>query len=288
MIRKLFAGLITGLALAVLLSACRTPPESGAGATAAPPELLQPSYLFEVVRYLYRWHLDESEVERMEEQKQLVVWVRRLEPKLDPGDRSLEGEILLPQLQLSARVKKEDYSIEELGVVEKSPRFRVTRITRDQVPARAPRDCAVVGVDMTELRDYLFRTRDQHDYPDQALLEHLRQALRKEESKPGLHTTNAITGEQIFHLAPLSPVANEAWVFWESGRKLFYVASDIDLANPAAWEHESLLVHIFDLDEQVVGSHEEAPGSNRFLTRDQVSRVLFNSLVLGQRLSVAP
>jgi len=42
------------------------------------------------------------------------------------------------------------------------------------------------------------------------------------------------------------------------------------------------------LDQQVVVSHEEAPGSNRFLTRYQVSRALFNCVILGQRITVPP
>ena len=77
-------------------------------------------------------------------------------------------------------------------------------------------------------------------------------------------------------------------MFWEAGRKLFYFASDIDLANPVVWQHEALTARIFDLDEQVVVSHEEAPGSNRFLTRYQVSRALFNCIILGQRVVVPP
>jgi hypothetical protein len=44
----------------------------------------------------------------------------------------------------------------------------------------------------------------------------------------------------------------------------------------------------FDLDQQVVVSHEEALGSNRFLTRYQVSRTLFNCLIFGQRITVSP
>jgi hypothetical protein len=287
MTRKVVSGPLAAIAVAVLLlSGCRTAsPPPGASAS-IPPELLQPSYLFEVVRYLYHWHLGESELDRLEGEPQLIVWVRRLEPKLDPGDRSLEAEILLPQLQLTAKVKKEDYTIPELGVVDKSPNFRVTRITRDQVPARAARDWAIVRVDMQEVRDYLFRTRNQHEYADLALVEHLRQALRKEASAPGILGTNTLKGDQVIHLAPLSPVANETWAFWEAGRKLFYIASDIDLANPAVWDNESLMIHIYDLDDQVVGSHEEAPASNRFLTRDQVSRALFNCMVLGQRIIV--
>jgi hypothetical protein len=286
-VRRIFC--LLPLALAVLLPACSTVASpAAANASAPPPELLQTNYLYEVVRYLYRWHLDESEIERLVGAKRFIFWACRLEPKLDPGDRSVLGEIFLPQVSLSVKVKKTDYTIEDLRLEVKSPSFRVTRITRGQVPARAPRGCAVVEVDMEAMRDYLFRTRNQHDYPDAALVERLRQALRKEAAKQGILATNAPTGEQMIHLAPLSPVANDTWVFWEAGRKLFYFASDIDLANPAVWEHQSLMVHIFDLDQQVVVSHEEAPGSNRFLTRYQVSRALFNCILLGQRVSLPP
>jgi len=69
---------------------------------------------------------------------------------------------------------------------------------------------------------------------------------------------------------------------------LLYFASDIDLSNPAVWQHETLLARLFDVDQQVVVSPAEAPGSNRFLTRYQVSRALFNCVVLGQRVSVPP
>ena len=112
--------------------------------------------------------------------------------------------------------------------------------------------------------------------------------MRKEAAKEGLLATNNAAVEHVVHVAPLSPVANEIWVFWEGGRKLLYFASDIDLANPDVWRHEALVARIFDLDQQVVVTHEEAPGSNRFLTRYQVSRALFNCILLGQRVSVPP
>ena len=287
-LRKCFC-FVFSLALVLLLPACRTTPApEPAGVSVVPPELLEQSYLFEIVRYLYRWQLDESEVERIVGQKQFVLWVRRLDPRLDPGDRSRLAEILLPQLGITVKVKQADYTIDELGVTVKSPDFRITRISRGQLPDRPPRACTTVKVDMQTMRDYLFRTRSQHDYPGPALIERLRNALRKEAAKQGILATNALTQEQVVHVAPLSPVANDIWVFWEAGRKLFYFASDIDLANPAVWEHQSLMVHIFDLDQQVVVSHEEAPGSNRFLTRYQVSRTLFNCIIFGQRIVVPP
>jgi hypothetical protein len=278
------------LAFVALLLGCRTTPTPAAPSVASdvPSELLQPPYLYEIVRYLYRWDLDESEIERVVGAKRFVFWVRRLEPKLDPGDQSVLGEILLPQLDRSVKVKKADYRIEETGTTVNSQTFRITKVTHARIPSRVPRFCEVVAVDMKEMRDYLFRTRNQHDFPDAELVERLREALRKEAAKEGLLATNAPATEQVVHLAPLSPVANEIWVFWETGRKLLHFASDIDLANPEVWRHEVLAARIFDLDQQVVVSHEEAPGSNRFLTRYQVSRTLFNCLIFGQRITVPP
>ncbi len=280
---------VLSLMLVVLLSACQSMESAKtASALTVTPELVQKPYLFEIVRYLYRWQLDEVEVDRLVGAKNVVFWVQRVEAPLDPGDRSALAEILLPQVGLRVKVKKADYRIEELGTEVKSANFRITQVIRGDLPTRSPRGAEVVEVDMQELRDYLFRTRAQHDYPDPALVVRLQQALRKEAAREGLLATNDFAGNKIVHVAPLSPVANEIWVFWEAGRRLFSFASDIDLANPAVWQHETLLARLYDLDQQVVVSHEEAPGSNRFLTRYEVSRALFNCILFGQRLTVQP
>ena len=50
-------------------------------------------------------------------------------------------------------------------------------------------------------------------------------------------------------------------------------------------EHDELAVRIFDIDEQVVVSLDEVPGSNAYLTRDQVGRVLYNCMVYGKSLT---
>jgi hypothetical protein len=285
------ARIISGIFLLVvsgfLLPACRTMPTEKI-TMAPPPEITQTNYLFEVVRHLYRWHIDESEVERIVGSKRFIFWVCRLDTQLDPGDQSILGEIILPQVNLSVRVKKADYRIEELGTVVQSKSFKITQVIRGQAPGYAPRACVVVEVEVKEMLDYLFQTRNQRDYPDAVLVDRLRQAVRKEAEAAGIIQTNAAAVEQVVHLAPLSPVANETWVFWEAGRKLLHFASDIDLANPAVWQHEVLAARIYDLDQQVVVTHEEAPGSNRFLTRYQVSRALFNCVVLGQRITLPP
>ena len=53
------------LGLVVVLVACRTPHRIETSTTTVPAELVQPAYLYEVARHLYRWYLDEAEVERL-------------------------------------------------------------------------------------------------------------------------------------------------------------------------------------------------------------------------------
>ena len=95
-------------------------------------------------------------------------------------------------------------------------------------------------------------------------------------------------GKQIVHCAPLSPVADEVWVFWETGRLLLHFDSDMDLQSEALWKHSELTADVYDIDEQVVVSLQEVPGSNAYLTRDQVGRALYNCIVLGKKYELAP
>ena len=244
------------LVLSGLLAACQSTAPVGPRAQAATTELSQLSYL-----------------EMM---------------NLDPGDHSQFADILLPQLDLSVRVKKADYRIAETGTEVKSQHFKITRVTRGDVPRHRPPGCAVVSWDSEEMRDFLFRTRFQHDYFDPVIVQHLCDAVREQAAKEGLSSTNILGGQQLIDIATLSPAANETWVLWEIRRKLFHISSDIDLADPAVWKYQTLRIRTFDLNQQVVISHREATGSNFYLTRYQVSRALFNCIVIGQRIDVPP
>lgn len=276
----------------VLLAAAVRAQETAAPATApvapepavaaVPAELTEPPYLYEVIRHLYRWYLDESDIEQRADGSAFDMWVRRLDVKLDEGDHSEFAEIDLPLLGIAVRVKKADYTSEDLGVDVKSKGFRIVNVARTDLPAEPPAGSAVVTVPVAEMKDYLFRTRSQAEFPDAAMLARLRMALLQH---LGLDPEKREAGEQIVHIAPLSPVANELWVFWENKKMLIRFASDIDLENPAMWEHQTLAIRTYDILTQTVVSLNEAPGSNEFLTRDQVGRALFNCVILGQRLA---
>jgi hypothetical protein len=234
--------------------------------------------------------MDENDVERIASQPDMVFWIRRVNVKLDPGDQSIFAEITLPQLDTKIVLKKANYTMEETKTEVKSRNFRVKNVARGTLPAKPLPGCQVVRLPLQELKDYLFRTRNQPDYPDAALFERMRDELRKEvaREKENLGLTNAVVGEQVVYLAPLSPVGNDAWVFWANQKMLIRFSSDIDLSNPAVWEHESMRVTVYDTYRQGVVSLAEAAGSNRFMTRNQIGRALYNCIVLGQRVAVTP
>jgi hypothetical protein len=246
--------------------------------------LKDPTYLYEVVRHVYRWHLDENDVDRLAGTQEFPFWVRMLDAPLDKGDHSLRAEIVMPLVGVAVTVKKPDYRIDELNLAVTSGAFRITGVSKIGIPDKPLPEHRVVNVAYAEMRAYLFRTREEATFPDEALTDRLRVAVRKE---MGLQPQARTPGRQIAHLAPLSPVANEAWVYLENHKLLVRFASDIDLVNPAVWAHEALMVKTWDVQSQVVVSLDEAAGSNAFMTRDQIGRALYNCIVLGQRLEVA-
>ncbi len=246
-------------------------------------ELLEPTYLYELTRHLYRWYMDENDVERDTDSPTLTFWVRRLDVALDEGDRSEIDTICLPLMGIEVKVKKADYVIEDMDLVVKSKGFRIINVSREPFPEEPPPGTVVVEIDHAQMREYLFRTRSQAEFPDRAMLERLRVAVREH---VGLDPEKRDPGEKIVHIAPLSPVANELWVFVEHEKALIRFSSDIDLENPEMWEHQTLGIRTYDILKQTVVSMNEAAGSNEFLTRDQVGRALFNCILLGQRLAV--
>ena len=249
-----------------------------------PAEVMEPSYLAEVTQHLYRWYMDEADVEREAGAEDLVFWVRRLEMGRDEGDRSEWAEIVLPQMGIGVKVKKADYAIEERGIEVKSAGFRIVNVWREAAPAEPPPGAVEVKVDYPWMKKYLFEKRAEVRFPDEAMFERLRVAVR---DYYHLDPADTRPRERVIHVAPLSPVANELWVFLETRKILIRFASDIDLENPAMWEHQALGIRTYDILKQTVVSMNEAPGSNEFLTRDQVGRALFNCVVLGRRIEGA-
>lgn len=245
-----------------------------------PAEVRDQKYLFEVIRHLYRWYLDEHDIEAAVPARLLNVWLREATPgDLDPEDQSRMAELGIPLFRLRVMLKKTNYRIPELDLHIQSQNYKIIDVCRDPPGAPAPDGAWQTAISVQEMKDYLFRTRAQPDPFTPALAGHLREAVMRQIAldKIGRHAEI-----HEVHIAPLSPVANELWIFWETGRRLIRVASDIELTDPAMWAHERLAVRVFDIDRQTVVALAEVPGSNAYLTRDQVGRALFNCIVLGE------
>ncbi len=273
-------------ATAILLCSCRTPGRVTASAE-VDPALLDENYLREVVRHLYRWYMDEEDVEKETARDHFVFWVRELSPELDDGDFSRFGEIVIPELDIFVTVKKADYPIEHSDRRVKSDVYKIINVARYPEPPVRPAEYREARMSHSELREHLFLTRSRARYPEGELLERMREAFRgqlKGETFLLLDPTDP--GNRVVHLSPLSPVANEVWVFWEAGRDLIRFSSDLDLEHPETWEDELPTVEVFDIDEQTVVSLQEVAGSNAYLTRDQVGRALYNCVILGRRLQL--
>lgn len=252
-----------------------------------PPEIRQKAYVYEILRHLYRWYLEEQDIGKLLKREKLTVWLCPRKMKLDENDHSQFAEIVFPHLGIKVTVKKADYTIEETSLPVKGKIFKIASIESvEPPPSTMPPGGEVFETDTQEAMDFLFRTRSQEDYPDTELQKRIAKEMGKDiaaSEEWQKRRSAAIDGRQTVYLAPISPVANEAWIYWENGRVLMRISSDTDLENGAEWDRHALTLLTYDLDKQVLLSLEEAPGSNNFLPRRQVGRVLFNCVVLGRR-----
>ncbi len=252
-------------------------------------QLTDEKFLSRVVQHLYRWYMDEIDVieATRDPEKPFVVWVREYHPELDEGDKSQFAEVVLLTPGISVHLKKADYSIEELDIHVENDIYKINRVGRIDPTSVGSDNYTKVNLGREEMREYLFRMRSEAQFPDEELLTRLRLAVRDELKQQFADQISSVSSEtQTVHLSPISNVANEIWVFWETGRTLIRFASDIDLSNPDVWEHEELAVDLYDLDEAVVVSLEEVAGSNAYMTRDQAGRALYNCVVLGKKLEL--
>ena len=255
-----------------------------------PQEVLEKQFLSEIVRHLYRWYLDELDIESISEHKRMLFNIRALSTKLDLGDNSQYVEVFIPDLKLSVKLKKSDYRIDELNLDVKSNGFKINNVSRYEKEFEVPEGCIFVEIGMKDIKDYLFKTRNNAEFPSPELYARIQKAFHEEFKDELLKKIPAAKAkkEWVTFVAPLSPVANEFWAFWENGKLLVKCSSDIDLTNSEVWEHESLSFKTYDVLNQMVVSLDESGGDNSFMTRDQIGRALYNCVVLGERLIVKP
>jgi len=234
--------------------------------------------------------LDEADIETAVKISKMEFQIRSLPVKLDQDDNSQFGEIFIPVWQISLILKKSDYKIEEFGKEIKSNGFKIIRVSRVREENRQSLKPLSLNKDVEEIKEYLTKTRNQAaEFSDQKFIERARKVFRGEivhlAKVKGLKLAE---DENVINIAPLSPVGNELWVFWERGKLLVKFSCDTDISNPVIWDEEKVMFHVYDTYNQVVISLEEAAGSNGFMTRGQIGRALYNCIVLGKRMKLTP
>jgi hypothetical protein len=249
------------------------------------PVALSREYVAEILRYLYRWHADETLLASVSQYSDTQLWARPLHPRMDAGDDSRFCEVLFPRVKMRIALKQADYLVEELGQRVRNDSFKVHSVGQyDSLPA-ARSAYTVYRFDRGELSDYLFRTRNDRAFPDEELRERLRAAVRK---TIGQRPPDVEDGPAVVYLAPLSPVSNDLWVYWENGHRIIRFSSDADLTQKIYWDLAGVDVRVYDLRENVIVSLGEVPGSSKYVTRDWAARVLFNCIALGQKVTMPP
>jgi hypothetical protein len=247
--------------------------------------VLEQQYVYDVLRYVYRWHFDSSYVLEAGRQDTLEVWARALHPELDEGDRSEFAELWIPAVKTKVELKRSDYEVPELKLQLVDRSFKVKRVTRQAKPPAARAQYQVRHYPLSEVREHLFSTRAKRP----PIGEVVRKAGRDlilgflDKDHPG-----SFEEDQIFHIAPVSTVCNDYWVFWETGRKVMLFSADMDLTNAGAAHLSQLKMDVIDLDKDVVASPKEVPGSNAFVTKDWVGRLFFNCILYGERVVLRP
>lgn len=276
MIRPLLFLLVAALSPAVL----RAAPE------AIDPRLRDEKFLYEVIRYVYQWYLDDRYFVATGEQDEVEIWIRPIEVReRDAGDESRYAEMWLPAAGLQLRLKLADYSIPELERRVRSPGYRVTRAAPLANPPGSREDYTVLLLPSRQIRSYLFDSRNRPQVPDPALRERLVAAMREVVK---LTPPPDPTQPQVFFVSNVSAVSGDLWILWVNTRSAIRFAGELGADQPDLLRHLPLHTQIFDLNEQVVASLIEAGGRNGYMTKDWAGRILFQCIVLGERVEVPP
>jgi len=260
------------------------------GATGAAPEvdarLRDPAFQYEIIRYCYLWYLDDRFFIATAKETSFELWFRPVKARSpDPGDDSRYAELWIPVAQLQLQLKLADYPIPELQRRVRSPGYRITRAAIRSTAPGPREDYAVITVERDQARAYLTEVRGRPQLPDAPLRARLAAAM-KEVVK--LHPPAEPTAPQVFYLSNVLPVSGDLWVLWANEQIAIRFGGELGADQPDLLELLPLHTQLYDLKKQVVASLLETEGRTGFITKDWAGRILFQCLVLGERVEVSP
>jgi len=240
--------------------------------------------LLEILHHLYLWYYDQAFFPAGQEVTELKIYFRTMDRPLDHGDNSEFGELWVPGIQMLVELKRSDYHIEEIDYLVRDDFFKIRRVDRVASPPAPREDYRTTTISRAELREW-FSTKSHAAPP---LAPFLRQKLRTTLLEHQFDEQWDETAVHIFYTAPISPVSNDIWVLHENTNQLLQFSADMDISKPATWEKLSLRLRFHQLDPQLILTPDRERGGAPEITKDFVGRVLFNCLVLGNRIEVLP
>jgi hypothetical protein len=269
------------LALVASLRAAPAP-----GITVLDDRLRDPAFHYEVLRYVYLWYLDDRFFVNTAEAKNFEIWVRPVEPRTrDAEDKSLYAEMWIPAAQIQLKLKLADYPVPELDRQVKSQGFRIIRAAPLPDAPGPSEGYAVFTHDRVKIRAFLDDNRNRPQAPDSALRQRLLDAM-KETVK--LHPPSDPKAPQVFFLSTVSPVSGDLWILWVNEKTAIRFGGEFGADQPDLLALLPLHTQLFDLKSKVVASLLETEGSTGYITKDWAGRILYQTLVLGERVEVTP
>lgn len=243
-------------------------------------------YADELIRYIYRWHMDDAILaETLQDQEEVVLYYRSYEPDMrDPGDESEFLEVAMPFARLMVHLKKANYSVPELSLEVVGEHYKFLSAQHYPDFKLASEDYSVMRFPLKELFARLYATRNVRSFPTEEGRRRLRKEVLEEMQQAGhLPSDSLDDATQITYVAPISIVANELWCFWANGRKFIHFTSDLEVGHDQFWDLAEFGVEIIDADSQIVVTSIEQAGQQYF-TKDYIGRILFNCIVHGQKI----
>src|SRR5436190_2527274 len=137
---------------------CVSTADRTAGANSAAlkgDQLSDKAFVFETLRYIYRWHFDQSYFLDEDKQDALEIWSKRIHPKLDKDDRSDYAEIWIPAIKTEALLKRSEYAVPELNLNINEAGFKITRVNRQRGPSAPRSSFHIARYPLGEVKDYL-------------------------------------------------------------------------------------------------------------------------------------
>lgn len=243
------------------------------------------AYAAELLKYLYRWHMDDAILSvDADEISEIELYFRESELDLDPGDNSTFLEVILPIAQMEIVLKKASYEIPKKALTIKSDSYKFVSAQHYKRLDWEPADYTKLTYDFEEIFNYLYEHRNEKVFPDEAVRERLRaEVMKLLREKKGPDADFVDDALQVAYLAPISPVTNDLWVYYVNGHMLLHFTSDLDYTDPAYWDIAPVNVDIVELKEEVIVAAGERGGTG-FFSKDYAGRILFNCLVHGQEI----